>query len=95
MTTKTVSCSQCERTEEFHPTGDGGGLFKPIRLRAGLCAACRCHNSEAAAALGKRGGQAKTSAKAAAARLNGKKGGRPHKKPDIGQSGNKRGRFVQ
>jgi hypothetical protein len=74
-------CAQCARAEEFHPTGDGGGSFNPIQLRAGLCAACRCHNSEAAASLGRLGGKAKTAAKAAASRENGKKGGRPKCKP--------------
>lgn len=35
-----------------------------------------------AVALGKRGGKATSTAKAKAARANGKKGGRPPKKPD-------------
>jgi len=35
--------------------------------------------SKAAAALGKKGGESKSEAKAAAARENGKKGGRPKK----------------
>jgi hypothetical protein len=38
-----------------------------------------CKRSEAAAALGKKGGSAKTEKKAAASRENGKKGGRPRK----------------
>lgn len=37
--------------------------------------------SEAAAALGRLGGQAKTAAKVAASRANGRKGGRPRKRP--------------
>jgi len=37
--------------------------------------------SSAAAALGRRGGLAKSEAKAAAVRENGKKGGRPRKSP--------------
>ena len=37
---------------------------------------------QAAAAMGKKGGAAKTEAKKAAARANGKKGGRPRKTKD-------------
>lgn len=44
-------------------------MTKPTRLH------------RAAVALGKRGGRAKTPAKAAAARANGRKGGRPRKRP--------------
>lgn len=39
----------------------------------------------AAAAVGRRGGQVKSSAKSAAARANGSKGGRPRKNPSLSE----------
>ena len=45
----------------------------------------RCEMNKAAQALGRLGGKAKSSAKAAAAKANGKRGGRPKKpKPQSG-----------
>ena len=71
-----TACQSCDRTEERGPRGG----IRPIRLNArGVCAACVCAASEAAAALGKAGGSVTSAKKAAAARENGKKGGRPIK----------------
>ena len=49
------------------------------RRRATLKTAMKTNIQKAAAAMGKKGGAAKTEAKKAASRTNGKKGGRPRK----------------